>query len=566
VRRPGRAEAGTSAGSPQPAPGAARYACAVVPGFAAAALVRQDPALRGHPVAALVGTAVRTVVAVTPEAAARGVRPGMSATEAAMWAPVLLGRLRDPEAERAAAGALLDAAWTTSPRVEVVEPGCLCLDLAGLRGDGRELGEELAARVEAVGLPVRVGVGATRAVARLAARAVPGVTVVPAGTERAFLASRPLELLEPPPDLAAALERWGVRTLGALAALPPAALLARLGPAAVALRALAVGADAGPFVPHPSPEPCREALALEWEVTALPALAFVLDRLLGCLATRLALRGAGAAALTVTLDLADGGRHGHHLAVAVPLRDARTLGRLLLVELEALQLPAPVVAVAVEAVPAPLAPLQTDLFAPSRPSPRELGETLGRLTALVGADRVGAPAVPDTHRPDAVVMAPFPGEPGLPGRPAPPAVAAGAASGAPGPLSRRRVPRRAPPPERSAAGLPLMEPGSDPDGAGSLAGGPPPAWLTGAALVRRRLTPPRPAAVRCVDGRPVRVEADGVTGAVVAAAGPWRTEGEWWTETAWARAEWDVALPDGAAYRLAQDLATGAWTVDAVYD
>ena len=53
---------------------------------------------------------------------------------------------------------------------------------------------------------------------------------------------------------------------------------------------------------------------------------------------------------------------------------------------------------------------------------------------------------------------------------------------------------------------------------------------------------------------------------MVAAAGPWQTSGEWWSETAWAREEWDIALPDGVACRLTRDCATDAWTVDAVYD
>ena len=78
--------------------------------------------------------------------------------------------------------------------------------------------------------------------------------------------------------------------------------------------------------------------------------------------------------------------------------------------------------------------------------------------------------------------------------------------------------------------------------------------------------PPRPAQVECHAGRPVRVEAEGLRGAVVGRAGPWQTAGEWWAETAWAREEWDIALPDGTACRLARDCATDAWTVDAVYD
>jgi protein ImuB len=507
--------------------GSQRYACAWVPGFAAAALVRQDPVLRDRPVAALRGTGLRTVVAVTPEAAAGGARPGMSATEAATRVPHLVGRLEDPEAERAAAGALLDAAWATSPRVEILEPGCLVLDLAGLTpllGDEQGIGERLRGAGEALGLPVHVGIGATRTLARLAARAGARVRVVPPGAEAAFLAPCPLGFLEPPPDLGHALERWGIGTLGALAALPTVALLARLGPAAVRLQALARGADAGPFVPHPPPEPCREAVTLDWDVPALPALAFVLERLLVRLAARLALREAGATALRLTLRLAEGGVHEHRLGIAAPLRDARTLGRLLRTELEALRLPAPVVAVAVEAEPAPLAPLQTDLFTPARPSPRELGEILGRLAALVGADQVGAPVVPDTHRPDAILVAPFPG-------------------GSAEPAGNER-------------GIPSARP----------ARSRPPPWITGAALVRRRLVPPRLARVECRAGQPVRVEAEGFRGAVVAAAGPWQTAGEWWAETAWARAEWDIALPDGTACRLAQDLATGAWAIDAIYD
>ena len=98
------------------------------------------------------------------------------------------------------------------------------------------------------------------------------------------------------------------------------------------------------------------------------------------------------------------------------------------------------------------------------------------------------------------------------------------------------------------------------------AGDVPSPWATGAALVRRRLTPPRPAQVECRGGRPARIEAEGLRGAVVAHAGPWRTAGDWWAETAWAREEWDIALPDGTACRLAQDLTTGEWRIDALYD
>jgi protein ImuB len=500
----------------------ARYASVWLPHFAAAALARSDPALRGRPLAVLAITpATRPVAEASPEAWAGGIRPGMSAAAAMARLPGLVCRARDPGAEDSAAGALRDLAGGLSPRVEVVSPGDLRLDLAGLEalhGDELRIGTRLVEGGAALDLALRVGLADTRTAAGLAARATRAaparVTRIPPGGPGAaatVLGPLPLELLAPVPALAASLDRWGIRTLGALAALPTAALAMRLGPEAVRLQRLARGEDDGPFVPHTLPEPCVEALALDWEVTALAALAFVLHRCLERLAARLAVRDAGATALVLTVTLADGTRHGRRLVLPAPLAEPRTLGRLLLAECERWTLPAPVVGLAVLAEPAPLRPLQADFFAPPRPSPRELGETLGRLTALVGPGRVGTPVAADTHRPDAVGVAPFRAEPG-------------------------RLPAR------------------------------PPVAVTGAALVCRRLTPPRPATVTERDGAPGHVAAAGLTSPVIARAGPWRTAGEWWTDTAWAREEWDVGLADGTACRLVRDLTTGSWAIDAVYD
>ena len=440
-----------------------------VPGFAAAALVRQDPALRGRPVAALRGATIRTVVAVTAGGGGgRGAR----------------GHERDRGRDARARSRRAHGGPRGRARRRRGAPRCRVGDLAAHRGGraGQSLPRPRRARAalrrraadrRAAGRGGRGGraAGARRhrgdadpgAPGGARRRAAPGGAAGRRGGVPRPARPRPPRARAGP---RARLERWGIGTLGALAALPTAALLARLGPPAVRLQALARGADAGPFVPHLEPEPCREAITLDWEVPSLPALAFVLDRLLAQLAARLALREAGAAALRLSLRLADGGVHEHRLGVAAPLRDGRTLGRLLRAELEALRLPAPVVAVAVEAEPVPLAALQADLFAPPRPSPRELGEILGRLAALVGADRVGAPVAPDTHHPDALGVAPFPG-----------AVAEPTVGATPG-------------------GLP--------------AGAPP--WVTGAALVRRRLVPPRPARVECHAGRPAPRRGRGVPG------------------------------------------------------
>jgi protein ImuB len=497
--------------------GLTRYACLWVPHFAAVALVRSDPGLRSRPLAVLEGTeSTRTVCDTSAEAWAAGVRPGMSAGEATTRVPGLVRRERSLEAERSAAAALLELALATSPRVEVAAPDRVHLDLGGLDGlFGGEpaVAERLALGARSLELPARVGVASSRTAAWLAIRATPGVVVVPAGREAAALAPLPVGLLDPLPELTVALARWGIRTLGELAALPPAGVLTRLGRDGAGLRARARGEDAGPFVPTAEPVPCVEAVALDWDVTALDALVFVLRPLLERLATRLAVREEGAAALVLTCGLADGTTHRRRLAVTAPLREPRTWLALVRADLDGLTLPAPVGSVAVEAEPAPLVPLQPDLFEPKRPSPHELARTLGQLVALVGADRVGAPVVGDSHCPGAVGVAPFTG----------------------------MIARKA-----AVAALTLGD---------------------AATLTCRRLSPPVPATVRLRDQEPRSVEAPGLRGGpVVASAGPWRTAGEWWAETAWSREEWDVALPDSTVYRLALDRATGAWVVDAVYD
>ena len=53
-------------------------------------------------------------------------------------------------------------------------------------------------------------------------------------------------------------------------------------------------------------------------------------------------------------------------------------------------------------------------------------------------------------------------------------------------------------------------------------------------------------------------------------AGPWRTSGAWWEHDGqagpWSRDEWDVALTDGAVYRIFRDRVTDGWFIDGVVD
>jgi protein ImuB len=191
--------------------------------------------------------------------------------------------------------------------------------------------------------------------------------------------------------------------------------------------------------------------------------------------------------------------------------------------------------------------LQHTLFTRPVPTPEQISTLLARLGALMGQDRIGAAATVDSYRPGAFVRKPF-------------------ATDHHDDHRRARQPDRE---HRDTSGMDV--------------------W---SAL--RRCRHPVPACVTPgSDGRPARVTTDrrGFAGGVVlSCAGPWRTSGDWWTGEGahgagaaggvvrssgagasrgaggWNRDEWDVALNDGAVYRIFRDRVTDAWFIDAIVD
>jgi len=86
----------------------------------------------------------------------------------------------------------------------------------------------------------------------------------------------------------------------------------------------------------------------------------------------------------------------------------------------------------------------------------------------------------------------------------------------------------------------------------------------GFALAMHRMRPPKPIEVALTAGTPAHLRAAGLNGRIVATAGPWRISGDWWTDSAYARDEWDVELADGTLCRLAHD--SRGWRLEAIYD
>jgi len=532
-----------------------RVGCVRVPHFAAAAALREQPDLRHGPVAIAAGIApARAIVDATDEAWEAGVRPEMPEAEAVARCPGLRVLAASAERDRAAQEALLDVALGTSPRVEDGGPGLVYVDVDGLRGlYGAEpaLGERLARQAARIGLPARVGIAGSRAAALSAARLGSRVSVVPAGEEARRLAPAPLSLLALDPELGQVFARWGVRTLGDLADLPRAGLVARLGDAGLAAQDLARGLDPRPFRPYTPPPFYQEVQGLEWEITTLEALEAVARPLLERLAARLDVAHVAADQLTLSLGLADGGRHERVVDLAYPMGEVATMLALLRLDLEAHPPRAAVVHVALSARPVCVRAGQGGFWRAAEPAARELTVVLARLAALVGSDRLGSPAPADSHRPDAFALAPFRH-----------------------PVDRDSD-REVEESRTDVAGG--RGPGFEPSDGGETgwrarrearpeSNSPGARTLMNKSLALRRFRPPLPAEVDTVGERPVAVAAGSIAGRVLAGAGPWRVSGEWWREEAWARDEWDLALSDGTLCRLVRDHVARQWRLDGVYD
>jgi protein ImuB len=163
-----------------------------------------------------------------------------------------------------------------------------------------------------------VAVAATQTAATILAIARPGVVVLERGGEPAAIANVPLDVFrraalsgprpgdddrDPERVALQMFSRWGLRTLGDLAALPADQLSARLGQQGLVWHALANGRDVRPLVPDVEDERFEAALDLEWPIEGLEPLSFVLTRLLEPLSLRLEQRDRGVAVLHVQLRL-----------------------------------------------------------------------------------------------------------------------------------------------------------------------------------------------------------------------------------------------------------------------
>jgi hypothetical protein len=265
---------------------------------------------------------------------------------------------------------------------------------------------------------------------------------------------------------------------------------------------------------------------VDYPVGALEPFLFLTSGLLSRLERRLELRGEGFSEVLLELHLEGGGHREHRLKLVAPTREVPAVLALVRLQLEASPPGDPVEGVAMLVTPGRVRLTQGSLFGASVPAPGKLSTALARLAALVGPDRVGAPDLPDTHRPGVFAVLPFaPGEDRGPW-----SVNRGSQGKAPG---GREV--------RTTDHGPLT-------------------------TVLRAFRPPHQAQVVAVDGRPVTARVDGMGGQVVGWAGPYRFVGDWWGGQPYAREDFDVATADGSLLRIYFDRLRHRWFADGIYD
>jgi len=324
-------------------------------------------------------------------------------------------------------------------------------------------------------------------------------------------------------EIIAILHKWGIHTLGHLAALDKEQLGARLGPEAIRMWERANGRSNRLLKLIRPPESFEESFEFEREIETAEPVLFMLRRFLEQLAVRLAAIYLVAKELTLRITFANSrqdepavaGKQSYERVFKIPqpTNNVDLLFRMLQTHLENFRSEHPIVAVALSAEPIKPAGEQFGLFETTLRNPHQLSETLARLTALLGNDRIGTPVLEETHRPDAFRMQPFSW-----------AVVSAVSSG--------ETPRAL----RTAH----------------------------ATTALRRFRPALSTSVLQDEDTPAHIRSAEMSGKIIAQRGPYLLSGNWWDEKSWRRAEWDLQLENGELVRAHER--DGVWKIDGVYD
>src|ERR1700694_2394881 len=217
---------------------------------------RDDPKLRGVPLAVAGRSRRAVVMGASYEARAFGVRSAMPLHEALQLCPQLIVATPDGARYREASRLVhqIFRRFTSPELVEGIALDEAYLDVTARTRHGPSTADEVSRRVKfqihtEVGLTASVGAATSKLVAKVASgtRKPDGIVLVPPGTEADFLAPLPVGVIPGlGPKTEDRLQAMGLRTVGALAGYETQRLVQALGVGGAVLQRLAQGRDRSP--------------------------------------------------------------------------------------------------------------------------------------------------------------------------------------------------------------------------------------------------------------------------------------------------------------------------------
>lgn len=347
---------------------------------------------------------VEQLVAVDAAAERLGLVPGLTLAQARAMHPDLAVVPEDPAADAKLLGELSDWCVRYTPLVAIDPPDGILLDISGcahLFGGEEDLVHDLASRIANAGFTLRAAVASTIGAANAAARFT-AITVVPSGAERELVENLPLAALRLPADTVAALARVGLKRVGDMLDLPRAPLAARFGPHLLRQLDRTLGREDEPLsprlpvAPYVAEQRFAEPIAREEEVLNTT------ERLAARLKSMLERRGDGARCVELTLFRTDGVVRRIAVATSRPVREPAAIRALFVERLasiaDALDPGFGFDLARLSVIAEPCLPEQIGLGPDDHAA--EIDRLIDRLSARLGSRRVRRPIAQDSHIPE----------------------------------------------------------------------------------------------------------------------------------------------------------------------
>jgi protein ImuB len=336
------------------------------------------------------------LIASNQAAQSMQISPGLSSTRALARYPELLLLSPDVSIEQSTRIEVLAFVETLTPNFEATTPEIFLFQLSTTKTHSISewINDTIKHSSTILNLPLRIGLGKTPDLAHLSS--------ISENSEK------PLELKLTTPALSRhffiphleTLNLWGIKTLKDLAALPRQGLSERLGTQIAQLHDIIHGKYHRRLTLHQSIKRYQSHHHFSHPIENHTPLLFVAKRIFRTLCNQLQNHQRAAEKIQLTLLFENQSTHTRDLPLFEPTCKSHILLRTFHTYLEDFTAPAPILELHLELQPTLTRHAQYQLFQKSLKDPNQFGDTLKKLTEIVGASHLGIPQNINTHHPD----------------------------------------------------------------------------------------------------------------------------------------------------------------------